>query len=412
MATDIHLDNQPLPKEKLYVLLLAAIQFSHIVDFVVLMPLGPMLMRELNISPIQFGTLVSSYNFSAAIFGVIYGLIADSYDRKKILLICFIGFILGTLYCGFAESYETLIIGRIFAGAFGGILTSVVMAMVTDLIPFQRRGRALGTVMSSFSIASVLGVPLGLIIANNYGWQNTFIFIAGISVFVFIAAAIIFPNLKDHICPSSKKETLIRLGKILIKPDYAKSYLLIFLNVLSAFMLIPFLSPVAVKNLGILETELKYLYLVGGFFTIITARIIGKSTDHNGAFKTFLTVNLLSCIPIYMYTNTGPLELGVFLAISALFMTTVSGRFIPIMSLVSEISSAKDRGTFMGLINSVRGLSSAVATLVAGMIISENADGTLSGFNHVGYLSIIFSIGILFLAKHVHNIALRNKNDN
>ncbi len=409
--SDINLDDRPLPKEKLYVFLLAAIQLSHILDFVVLMPLGPTLMRVLGISPIQFGTLVSSYNFSAAIFGIIYGLVADNYGRKKILLVCFVGFILGTLYCGFSDSFQTLMIGRIIAGAFGGILTSVVMAMITDLIPFQRRGRAMGTVMAAFSVASVLGVPIGLIIANSYGWQNTFIFIAAVSVIVFIVAAIVFPSLNDHVCKTSKKESLKRLGRILVKPDYAKAYSLIFINVVSAFMLIPFLAPFAVKNIGILETELKYLYLVGGFFTIMTAILIGKSTDKNGAFKTFLLVDLLACIPIYLYTNAESMTLFVFLSMSAFFMTTVSGRFIPLMTLITQISSAKDRGTFMGLINSVRGFSSATATLIAGAIIVENADGTLGGFNKVGYLSIFLSIGIIFLAKHVQGIALRNKNE-
>jgi len=167
------------------------------------MPLGPMLMRKLSIDPLQFGSLVSSYNISAAIAGVVYGLFADRFDRKKMLILNFVGFIIGTIFCGLSTNYESLLAARIIAGAFGGTLTSVVMAMVTDLIPFQRRGQAMGTVMSSFSIASVIGVPLGLLIAERFDWHYTFYFIALFGVFSLVLSSFIFPSLSSHIQPTN-----------------------------------------------------------------------------------------------------------------------------------------------------------------------------------------------------------------
>ena len=395
--------------ERFYIGLLAAIQFSHIVDFVVLMPLGPVLMRYFSITPIQFGSLVSSYNMSAAVFGVIYGLFADKFDRKKILLFNFIGFILGTTFCGMAESFETLLIARIVAGAFGGILTSVVMALVTDLIPFERRGRAMGTVMSAFSVASVLGVPLGLLIAEKFGWKYTFYFIACFSSIVLCFCYYIIPSVSSHIREIDLKQNLQRLVRLFVKPEYLKSYSLVFMNVFAVFMLIPYLSPYAVRNIKIPETDLKYMYLVAGFFTVITARMIGMMTDRYGSFKVMFTLLIASIIPIYIYTHSGELTLFWFIAMSTLFMTMISGRMIPLMTMISEISSKEDRGTFMGLLNSIRSLGSALSTLFAGMFIVETSSGVLSGFDTVGYFSISISLFLIWGCQQVHEIMLQKK---
>jgi DHA1 family inner membrane transport protein len=390
---------------------LAAIQFSHIVDFVVLMPLGPTLMRDFGITPLEFGSLVSSYNISAAITGLAYGLIADRFGRKVMLQANFVGFIIGTVSCGLAQTYETLLFARIAAGGFGGTLTAVVLAMVTDLIPFQRRGRAMGAVMSAFSVASVLGVPIGLVIAEKFSWSYTFYFIAIFSCIILLVSSLSFPKLNEHVQITSALDNLKRVWGLLFKLDYLKAYSLIFLNVFSLFTLIPYLSPYAVKNIGILETELKYMYLVGGFFTVITARIIGKATDKFGALKVLSTLALISTVPISLYSNAKEMDLIPFIAMSTFFMTMVSGRMIPLMTMTSEIAETKDRGTYMGLLNSVRSFGSAVATLFAGFFIVEASDGKLSGFNNVGYFSIGFSIIVIFGAIHVNSILLRKQSE-
>lgn len=403
-------DKHELRLEKLYVVLLASIQFSHIVDFVVLMPLGPIFIREFNITPLQFGGLVSAYNISAAVTGFLYGSIADRFDRKSILIFNFVGFILGTLFCAFAGNYESLIIGRIIAGGFGGTLTSVVYAMVTDLIPFQRRGRAMSVIMSAFSVASVLGVPLGLWIAETFSWRETFIFIVIISIITLVISIFTFPKIITHIEKTNAKENMLRLFRLLLKKKYLKSYGAIFLNVIAIFSLIPYLSPYAVKNIGIHETELKYMYFVAGFFTIITARILGKLTDKYNPLVVLGSVAFLSIFPMYLYTNSGHLELPVFIAMSTLFMTTVSGRMIPLMTIVSEIPDAKDRGTFMGLLNSTRSLGSALATIYAGLFIFDK--GThLEGFNKVGYSSVLLSILLIPFVWHLYGVIQKGKDE-
>lgn len=390
-------------KELWYVFVLAAIQFSHILDFVVMMPLGPTLMMDLGITPIAFAGLVSSYSFSAAVMGVLYGIFADRYDRKAFLMICFTLFIVGTFMCGFADSFDTLLTARIIAGAFGGVITSIVFAMVADLIPYQRRGKALGIIMSAFSVASVAGVPLGLAISDFYDWHSTFYFIGFFSMVIWMITYYVIPSLKEHIEIVNIKTTLKRFAGVLSTSDYLKAFSLVFTLNLAAFSLIPFLSPYAVKNVGLQETDLKYLYLVGGLCTIVSARVIGIATDKWGALTTFSIVSLIACAPIYLYTTAPPMPLWQFLFFSAFFMMFVSGRFIPCMTMVTAIPSSKDRGTFMGLLNSIQGLGSATAAIIGGKIIIEGADGKILRYERVGYMAIALTLLTIAIATYIYH---------
>lgn len=409
--TSKDLSKSDLSQERIYIAILAAIQFAHIVDFVVLMPLGPTLMEYFSISPKGFATLVSSYSFSAAIAGILYGVIADRFGRKNLLIICFLGFILGTLLCGLTENFNVLLTARIIAGCFGGVLNGIVFAIVTDLIPFERRGAAMGVVMSAFSIASILGVPIGLAIADKYGWQKTFWFIVFFSIPILLLSIKVFPDLKGHIKKSKFKMELMRFLKLLKNMDYFKSYLFILIIGTSTFMLVPFLSPYGVKNVGIEIEDLKYIYLVGGFFTVITSRIIGKLTDKVGTLKVFLILAIISFIPIYLYTNAPQMQLTPYLALSAFFMVIVSGRFIPAMTMVSEIAAEDERGTFMGLLNSIRAWASALATLIAGAIIVEQKDGKLENFDLVGYLSMIVTLGAILFSFEIYRMVIKKQNE-
>lgn len=394
-------------KENIYIWLFALIQFTHIVDFVVMMPLGALLMRAFDITPMEFASLVSSYSFSAAIMGVLYGVIADRFDRKKMLLINFAGFIIGTVLCAVSDSFSTLLWGRLIAGCFGGILTSIVYSMVSDLIPFERRGNAMGIVMGAFSFASVIGVPIGLMLANNFGWNYAFWFIVVVSIPVFALSYFIFPKLDAHIEKKSMLNEFKRFGSLLLNMDYLKAYLMILIVGVSSFVLIPFLSPYAVKNVGILETELKYIYLVGGIFTMLSVRVIGQVTDRFGAYNTFFGLSILALAPIYFYTHIGRLDLWVFLTLTTAFMMVVSGRLIPVMTIASGIPESRDRGTFMGLLNSVRALGTSLATMIAGAIISEAPDGKLEHFNKVGYLSIFLCFVAIVYIYYVNKVLKR-----
>lgn len=388
-------------KELVYVLLLAAIQFVHIVDFVVLMPLGPTLMKDLNISPAQFGTLVSSYNFSAAIAGLFFGSFADKFDRKSLLLSVLVGFTIGTICCAIAPSFTPLILARIVAGMFGGMLNGLIFTVVSDIVPYERRGRAMGIVMSSFSIASVIGVPIGLAISDASHWNNTFIFIGVFGILILLIAQIIFPNLTDHL-EQEQPAFLTRLKALLSNWNYQRSFFFIAMVSGSMFLLIPFLSPYAVKNMGIATENLKYMYMVGGAFTVATARLFGVLTDKLGALKLFAILVLISFIPINLYTHSGPISFYVYLGLGSFFMTMVSGRMIPCMTLISEVPEQHDRGLFMSVLHSVRATGSGTATFVGGFLIKEGSSGTLEGFSRAGYISVVIGSLTILLAIQIH----------
>lgn len=392
--TDLKIENK-------FVFLLAAVQFAHIVDFVVLMPLGPTLMLDFNISPAQFGSLVSSYNFSAAITGLIFSTIADRFDRKKLLDISMVGFIIGTVLCGLAPSFTLLLLGRILTGVFGGILNILVFALVTDLVPFERRGNAMGVVMASFSVASVIGIPIGLAISDYISWHWTFFFIAFFSSFIAFAGWKILPSRPVEKDFTPAKEVVIRFITLLKRVDYLRAYGLILMSAMSMFFIIPFLSPYAVHNIGIETAQLKYMYFIAGICTIFTARAFGKMTDRHGSFTIFSLIAILSVLPIWIYTHTGPLSFGLYLVLSAIFMSMVSGRMIPVMTMVSQVPDTADRGTFMGLLNSLRSFGTASATLLAGLIISEDATGNIVGFEKVGYITITLTVLSIFVARSV-----------
>lgn len=399
-------------KEQLYIFILAALQFAHIVDFVILMPLGPTLMRELSISPIEFASLVSSYNFSAAAGSLIFSLIADRFNRKTSLNIVFTGFIIGTLACALSSNFSTLLTARIIAGSFGGILNAIVFAIVGDLIPYSRRGKALSVIMSSFSIASVLGVPLGLTLADYFGWKSAFLFIVAFSIIILILTIIIIPNMSDYVKKTPIIKTFQQFGKVLSFKDHLIGYALIFSISLSAFSLIPFISPFAVKNLGVLESQLKYIYLVGGFFTVITARIFGILTDKYGALKVFFILAIISMLPILAYTHATKMPFFLFLTLTTAFMTIVSGRFIPCMTMVTAIPSNEYRGGFMALQNSIRSLGSATATLVGGAIIYESEiTGKIMNYEKVGFFACLLTIVAILVAIKVYAIINNNTHE-
>jgi DHA1 family inner membrane transport protein len=388
-------------QELIIVLLLASIQFIHILDFVIMMPLGPSLMESFAIGPREFARLVSSYNFSAATMGLLYAFVADRFDRKLLLMLVMIGFTVGTVFCGVAQSSNQMLFARVATGAFGGVLNSVVFAIVADLIPFERRGRALGIVMSSFSMASVFGVPLGLAINDSFGVAYSFYTIAAVSLLISLGALFILPSLKAHASSKSARVIISDLKTTFFRPKHLLAFAFIMTISMSMFLVIPFLAPYATKNVGISKDLLKYMYLVGGICTVVTARIFGIFTDKFGALKMFLILTSLATIPVLVYTHAPPMHFIYLLLISAVFMILVSGRMIPGMTMITAVPSSEERGSFMALLNSLRAVGSASSTYIAGLIIVENADGSLVHFNRVGYLSVGIIIISLIMAIYV-----------
>jgi predicted MFS family arabinose efflux permease len=392
---------EELKKEKIYVTLLAAIQFAHILDFVIMMPLGPQFMRIFNINPTQFSLVVSVYTLAAGIVGLIGAIIGDKYDRKKFLVFCFLGFILGTWFCAIAKSYSTLLMARIVAGAFGGILNAIVMSLAADLIPPERRGAATGVIMSAFSLASVIGVPIGLLIASKWDYSYSFYFIVVLSLIILFCSLLLIPS----IIPVQKHHTLSaqikNIWTTLKNPFYLKAFLMSSTLSFSVLLIVPFISGYMVRNVGLTESELPLIYLLGGGFTVLSARYIGKWCDRSGSFKVFSSLLPLSFIPILLLTHLPSTHLYLALGVTTFFMMFVSGRFIPIMTMNSLVVKQHDRGTFMGLENSLRQFASGLAASLGGFILTTTPSGKLLHYNINGYLSIFFSILTFLIAKNL-----------
>ncbi len=287
------------------------------------------------------------------------------------------------------------------AGAFGGVLNAVVFALVSDLIPPERRGSANGVIMSAFSLSSVLGVPIGLALADYWDWHAPFLFIVALGVLFWVLASSLLPLVHNERSVHGVQKTLQEFARVATMPMHLQGFALTSLLAFSIFLVIPFIAPSMVRNVGLSESNLKYIYLVGGAFTIFSARFIGRMCDRLGTFKVFTATALFSLFPIFAITHLGPTPLPLALTVSTLFMMSGSGRFIPAMTLLSLVVDARNRGTFMGIENAIRQVSSGAASLIAGIIIVESADGRLVNFNLVGMLAVSLAVVAWFFARKV-----------
>ncbi len=385
---------------KLLLFTLAFIQFTHIVDFVIMMPLGPQLMRAFQISPSQFSIVVSAYTFSAGVSGIIAAFFIDRFDRKTALIFCYLGFIAGTFACSFANDYHVLTLARVLTGFFGGILGALILAIISDVIPFENRASAMGIVMASFSVASVVGVPAGLYLASLHNWQFPFMVLGGLSVFVFLFIFIFVPSLKDHLNASKLKVTDTVIGFFTTR-NTSISLLFMLFVMFGQFSIIPFISPYMVSNVGFLEKDLFLIYLVGGGVTIFTSPIIGKLADKYGKSKVFAISAGLSAIPVFLITNMSPMPLPLILCVTAFFFVVMGGRMIPASAIASSAAPPQVRGSFMSINSSVQQFGSGIAAFVAGKIIVLSPTGQLENYHIVGYVAICATIMAIFLSYKI-----------
>lgn len=378
--------------------ILSGLQFTNILDFAIMMPLGPHFMRDFQIDAQQFGFLVASYTVSASIVGFLSSLWVDLYPRRHTLLFVYAGFTIATLLCGFSDSYYLLMASRLLAGAFAGVLGATILTIVSDLFVYKERGKAVSAITRAFSVASVIGIPLGLLLADSYGWKFTFIFIAAIAALLWVATFFTMPLLDAHLHQEEEKDFSLRnLFRIVGKREHLKAFLLMAAVVLSGFVIIPYISPYLVGNNGLLEEDLKYVYLFGGVFTYFSQKSMGTLSDKYGAKKIFAIMALLTFIPLYLLTHMTSATLVQAIIVTTLFMVFMSGRFVPAMTLIASSALASDRGSFMSISTAVQQMFAGVASSVAGMILITNADGSIVYFNWVGYLSIFMgflSIGL------------------
>ncbi len=390
-----------LPNELGFLLVLAAIQFTNIVDFMIIMPLGPELMRAFSITPAEFSVVVSSYTVVAGISGFLGTFWLDRFDRKTSLQILYGGFTIGTLFCGLAPSYLALLAARSVTGAFGGLLAATVFSTVGDVIPAYRRGRAMGIVSAAFSAASVAGVPLGIFLAEYFNWHGPFFFLAGFGALVHAAIWWVVPPVRGHLAGKVKESPLAPLIEVATTPNLRLALMLIPSVMLAQFLLFPFFSSFLVINLGITNNELSMMYMLGGAATLISAPRVGRWVDRVGAGRVYTVAALAAIIPILILTHLKPVPIFWLLALTTVFFVVNSSRMIPSMTLVTGAVSARRRGGFMSLNSCVQNLAAGLASLIGGLIIVKADDGKLLHYDWNGYISIVLSIASIWIARRV-----------
>jgi predicted MFS family arabinose efflux permease len=383
--------------------LLAFLQFTIILDFMILSPLGVLVMKQLEITTAEFGLVVSVYAFSAGISGILAAGFADKFDRKKLLLFFYAGFVIGTVLCGIAPNYHLLLVARIITGIFGGVIGSIAFAIIADLFSIEVRGRVMGFVMTAFATSQVLGIPLGLYISNRWGWQMPFLMIAGISSIVGLFTLIYLRPIDAHLKEQSDQKVVVHLLKTISEPRYIYTFMATMLLATGGFMLMPFSSAFTVHNLGIPLDYLPVVYMVTGITSIIAGPILGRLSDAIGKYLIFCFGSAMTIGIVLYYTSLGITPLWfVILIMSSLFIG-ITARMVTSGALTSAVPDLKDRGAFMSINSSIQQLSGGIATFVAGLIVVQTPSGQLNGYPILGYVvsTAIFITAILMYKIHL-----------
>lgn len=372
--------------QKFVIAILAFLQFTVILDFMVLSPLGAILMDQLAIEPSRFGLVVSAYAFSASISGLLTAGFADRFDRKKLLLFFYSGFMLGTLLCALAPNFHFLLIARIITGLFGGVINSIGFAIITDLFTLEYRGRVMGFVQMAFSASQVLGLPIGLVLANTYNWHAPFWFIGGIGIAVGAIIAVYMQPIREHLKEASPGSPTKHLFTTLTKPSYVQAYIATGLMTTGGFMLMPFASAFSVHNLGLTLAQLPLLYGVTGVFNIALGPLIGKWSDRYGKYLFFAIGTGISLTTILYYTHLGLSPLWLVIIVNVVLFLGITTRRISGSALMTGVPAMTDRGAFMSVSSSIQQFSGGIASTIAGMIVLQQDNGPLQRYDVLGYV--------------------------
>jgi len=385
--------------QKFVVGLLAFLQFAVILDFMIMSPLGALIMPALAITPRQFGLVVSAYAFSAGVSGFVTAGFADRFDRKKLLLFFYAGFLCGTLWCGLAPSYEMLLAARIVTGLFGGVIGSVVLAIATDLFEVRLRGRVMGVIQTAFAASQILGLPLGLVLSNRWDWHAPFVVLAALGALGGAVIAWRMQPVDAHLGKPQEHSPFMHLLHTITERHHLTAFATTTLLATGGFMLMPFGSAFLVNNLGIALEHLPTIYLVTGVCTIFFGPLIGKAADAFGRFRVFLFGSALSIAMVLVYTHLGTTPLWLVVLVNVLMFVGIFSRMIPFQALVTQVPEPTKRGAFNAISASIQQLSGGLASLVAGHIVALGADGRLLRFPVVGYVVVcttLVAIGLVW----------------
>ncbi|MCB9066093.1 MAG: MFS transporter [Chitinophagales bacterium] len=390
-------------QERIILFLLASLNFTHIMDFMIMMPLGNFLMPHFNITAQQFSFLVAAYTFSAAGSSLTAASFVDRFDRKKVLLFAYIGFLVGTFFCAVAPTYGLLLSARIFSGIFGGLIGAQVLSIVADLIPFERRGAAMGIVMASFSAASVFGVPFGLYLSEYFSWHAPFFFVVALGMIVMPLLVRFIPNMADHLHDKNRKRvnTIELLKGIVTDNKQRLAIMLTATMMMGHFLVIPFLNPFMELNVGFTTKQTPLIYFVGGALTLFTSPIIGRIADKIGKFRLFTIMIIVAVVPIALITNMPRIPFYFVLCITGFWFVVSTGRAIPAQAIVSEVVPPARRGGFMNINSSIQQFAVGLASVIAGIIVVKTPENTIKNYDVTGYLSIAVILCCLLIAYYL-----------
>jgi predicted MFS family arabinose efflux permease len=371
--------------QKLVIGLVAVLQFTVVLDFMVMSPLSDYLIKSLDITPAQFGIVVSSYAFSACLSGILSAGFADKFDRKKILLFFYTGFVVGTLFCGLATTYPLLLAARIITGLFGGVIGAAGMAILTDLFDLNQRGRALGFAQLAFSASQVLGIPISLVIANRWGWNAPFLMIVGLAIVLGLLVLWLMKPVDKHLSLTQGTTALTHLWNTVKTRRYQVGFFTTALASIGAYMMMPFGSVFAVNNLGVSPDDLFMIFMSTGIASIIVMPLIGRLSDKFDKLKIFAFGTMASIAIVLFYTRLGPTPLWQVVILNMIMFATIMSRMVPLSALGSALPAARDRGAYMSITSSLQQLAGGIGSMLAGMIVSQQTTNSpLEHFNVLG----------------------------
>jgi predicted MFS family arabinose efflux permease len=391
--------------QKFLIVILALIQFTVVLDFMILSPLGDILIKSLSMTPQRFGMVVSAYAISAFAAGIFAAGFADKFDRKKLLLFFYAGFVLGTLFCGLANTYWTLLLARIITGLFGGVMSSISLAIVTDKFEIHQRGRVMGFVQMAFAGSQILGIPIGLAIAAHYNWHYTFIAIVAFATILGIVVMVKMEPIVEHLKLQSDKNAFQHLIHTFSNKNYQVGFLATAMLSIGGFMLMPFSSAFLVNNVNIAQTELPMVFMFTGMSSIIIMPLIGRLSDRFDKFRLFTAGSIVAIIMVIIYTNLPAIPLWQVVAINMLLFMGIMGRMVPATALNTAVPDLKDRGAFMSINSSLQYLAGGISALFAGMIVhQETKTSPLEHFDTLGYVVATIILICLFFVYRVSRL--------
>lgn len=399
--------------QKFVIALLAFLQFTIILDFMILSPLGALLMPALQITASQFGTVVSAYAISAAVSSMLTAGFADRFDRKKLLLFFYGGFVLGTLFCALAPNFALLLTARIVTGIFGGVIGSISFAIMTDIFPLEQRGRVMGFMQTAFAASQVLGLPIGLYLSTLWGWHAPFLMIVAVSAVAGVFIWRYLQPLTGHLALQTDKKAYLHLWHTLTDRQYVLPFVATALLSIGGFMIMPFASAFTVNNLGIAMEKLPIIYMITGVASILIGPLIGKASDTYGGMKVFFFGTLVSSVMVMIYTHLGLTPLWLVIVVNVAMFVGIFSRMIPSQTLMSAIPSPANRGSFMSVSSSLQQLAGGLGAIIAGAIVVQESSGLIRHFEVIGYIMVGLGLLILgmmfFINRAVENLKAAGK---